>query len=380
MSASASAVASPTFGMPSANRNRASVVSLDSGRSPRRGSPHSFRPCARARRADRPSGRRDPPHRERGPRRPAGRRPCRRDPRCPSPGGSRSAAATACAAPGRRARPCSARPPRPSTRRTSEPQTGQWLRQLGHVRVRRSPLGMTRTTSGITSPARRMITASPTRTSLRCSSSTLCSVALLTVTPPTNTGSRRATGVSAPVRPTCHSMPRTVVISSSAGNLCAIAQRGARATKPSSLLLRRASRPCRRRHRCGTAARRAGRRSRGSSRAARRRRSTTRDLAARAQPQRAQRREQLAVPRRQAAALDDADAVEEHLERPRRGDARIELAQAPAAALRGLTKVFSPRSSASRFMRSKPCSDMNTSPRASSSRGRRGRAGAAARS
>ena len=58
------------------------------------------------------------------------------------------------------------------------------------------------TTSGITSPARRMTTVSPTRTSLRVSSSMLCNVALLTVTPPTNTGSSRATGVNAPVRPT----------------------------------------------------------------------------------------------------------------------------------------------------------------------------------
>jgi hypothetical protein len=35
----------------------------------------------------------------------------------------------------------------------------------------------------------------------------LCSVALVTVTPPTNTGLRRATGVSLPVRPTWMSMP-----------------------------------------------------------------------------------------------------------------------------------------------------------------------------
>jgi hypothetical protein len=60
----------------------------------------------------------------------------------------------------------------------------------------------TATTSGITSPARRTITVSPTRTSLRRASSSLCSVALVTVTPPTNTGASRATGVSLPVRPT----------------------------------------------------------------------------------------------------------------------------------------------------------------------------------
>ena len=68
---------------------------------------------------------------------------------------------------------------------------------------------------------------------LRATSSMLCSVALLTVTPPTNTGFSFAAGVSAPVRPTLKMTPSRSVISSSAGNLCAIAQRGARETKPS---------------------------------------------------------------------------------------------------------------------------------------------------
>jgi hypothetical protein len=86
---------------------------------------------------------------------------------------------------------------------------------------------------GITSPARRTITVSPTRTSLRRASSSLCSVALVTVTPPTNTGASLATGVSLPVRPTWTSMPSTVVSCSCAGNLCATAQRGSRVTKPS---------------------------------------------------------------------------------------------------------------------------------------------------
>src|SRR5207249_2513128 len=82
--------------------------------------------------------------------------------------------------------------------------------------------------SGITSPARRTTTVSPTRTSLRCTSSMLCSVTLLTVTPLTNTGASRATGVSAPVRPTWNSMSLTTVSASSGANLWAIAQRGAR--------------------------------------------------------------------------------------------------------------------------------------------------------
>ena len=86
---------------------------------------------------------------------------------------------------------------------------------------------------GITSPARRTITVSPMRTSLRAISSSLCSVALETTTPPTVTGSSLAAGVSAPVRPTWISMPFSSVVASSAGNLWAMAQRGERDTKPS---------------------------------------------------------------------------------------------------------------------------------------------------
>ena len=79
--------------------------------------------------------------------------------------------------------------------------------------------GSAETTSGMTSPARRTITVSPTRMSLRAISIKLCSVALVTVTPPTNTGSKRATGVTAPVRPICTSMASTLDNASSAGNL-----------------------------------------------------------------------------------------------------------------------------------------------------------------
>ena len=92
----------------------------------------------------------------------------------------------------------------------------------------------TETTSGITSPARRTMTVSPMRISLRLSSSSLCSVALVTLTPPTNTAFRRATGVIAPVRPTCTVMSSTMVCASSAGYLCAIANLGARDTNPNS--------------------------------------------------------------------------------------------------------------------------------------------------
>ena len=81
----------------------------------------------------------------------------------------------------------------------------------------------------MTSPALRTITVSPTRTSLRRTSSSLCSVARATVEPATTTGSISATGVSLPVRPTCTAMSRRSVVFSSGGNLNAMAQRGARA-------------------------------------------------------------------------------------------------------------------------------------------------------
>ncbi len=61
---------------------------------------------------------------------------------------------------------------------------------------------MRSTTCGMTSPARWTRTRSPSRTSLRATSSRLWSVARLTVTPPISTGRIIATGVTTPVRPT----------------------------------------------------------------------------------------------------------------------------------------------------------------------------------
>ena len=121
----------------------------------------------------------------------------------------------------------------PGTRTTGEAHTGHFSGIAKRSGGRRGPLLFTPTTSGMTSPARRTMTVSPIQTSLRLSSSSLCRVALVTVAPPTNTGLRRATGVRAPVRPTCTSIPRTSVVCSSAGYLWASAKRGARATKPS---------------------------------------------------------------------------------------------------------------------------------------------------
>ena len=86
----------------------------------------------------------------------------------------------------------------------------------------------------MTSPARSTTTVSPTCTFKRSISSMLCRVEWLTVTPPTGTGSRSATGVSVPVRPTCTRMFRTRVAACWAAYLYATAQRGALAVLPSS--------------------------------------------------------------------------------------------------------------------------------------------------
>ncbi len=122
----------------------------------------------------------------------------------------------------------------PSSRTTGDSQTGQRLR---HARSGLPRAAAPRTARAPLRESRRRPAARPRcrrpSTSLRRSSSSLCSVALVTVTPPTNTGFRRATGVSAPVRPTWTSISSTSVICSSAGYLCAIAKRGARETKPS---------------------------------------------------------------------------------------------------------------------------------------------------
>ena len=75
------------------------------------------------------------------------------------------------------------------------------------------------TTSGITSPALRTTTVSPGRTSFSRTWSSLCSVAMPTVDPPTNTGSSTANGVARPVRPIDTWMSRSSVVRSSGGNL-----------------------------------------------------------------------------------------------------------------------------------------------------------------
>ena len=120
----------------------------------------------------------------------------------------------------------------PSSRTTGLPQLGQvrGMRNSGASAGRSSSTGPT--TSGITSPALCTTIVSPTRTFLRRTSSSLCSVARAMVDPATTTGSNSATGVSTPVRPTWMRMSRRTVRFSSGGNLNAMAQRGARAVKP----------------------------------------------------------------------------------------------------------------------------------------------------
>ena len=121
----------------------------------------------------------------------------------------------------------------PSGFSTGVPQRGQCA-GIFHGGLRSAPSGMCGpTTCGITSPARCTITVSPMRMSLRLMSSSLCSVAIDTVTPPTTTGSSTANGLSAPVRPTLTPMSRSVVRAVVGANLKAIAQRGSRLTEPS---------------------------------------------------------------------------------------------------------------------------------------------------
>ena len=133
--------------------------------------------------------------------------------RCPMRDGRRSVATPPCAVPDRRDHPCTChRAIRQTLDCRSADGTAFRESHLLAWAVRRSVT--TLTTSGITSPARRMTTVSPIRTSLRSTSSMLCNVALLTVTPPTKTGSSLATGVSAPVLPTLNSTSRTIVVAS----------------------------------------------------------------------------------------------------------------------------------------------------------------------
>ncbi len=99
------------------------------------------------------------------------------------------------------------------------PQTGQRDGQANGFAPRGRFSNMTETTWGMTSPLRSMSTVSPTRTSLRLSSSSLWSVEREMVVPDSLTGSSTATGVRAPVRPTWTTMSSIRVVAWRAGNL-----------------------------------------------------------------------------------------------------------------------------------------------------------------
>ena len=123
----------------------------------------------------------------------------------------------------------------PFSRTAGEPQSGHLS---GILNGRSAPvlrLATTETTSGITSPARSSSTKSPIRMFFSYNWSSLCSVARDTIVPPTNTGSRHATGVRAPVRPTWTMISHRRVITRSAGNLKAIECFGAFALFPSCI-------------------------------------------------------------------------------------------------------------------------------------------------
>ncbi len=150
------------------------------------------------------------------------------------------------------------------------------------------------------------------------SRTSLCSVALLTVTPPTNTGSSLATGVSLPVRPTWTSMPFTCV--SLLLRRVLVRHRPARLARYEAELAaaERGRRPCRRRRRCRRAGGRASLRDRRVERDQRRRRPATRRCsAATGRPIASKRVQQpRCASAGHAPARDLAEAVGEEAQRP----------------------------------------------------------------
>ena len=107
----------------------------------------------------------------------------------------------------------------PSARTSGSPQDGQSAGKAHGTESsgRNSRTGPT--TSGMTSPALRTTTVSPGRTSLIRTWSSLWSVAMATVEPPTKTGAMTAKGVALPVLPIETWMSRSVVVRSSGGSL-----------------------------------------------------------------------------------------------------------------------------------------------------------------
>ena len=197
-------------------------------------------------------------------------------------------------------------------------------RGTGSRSGRSTACGAGDSTCGITSPARSTITSSPGRTSLRARSSSLCSVASLTVTPPTWTGSSSANGCRSPNLPTFQDTAFSFVTAVVGGNFHAIAQRGSRPTTPSRRWSSTSStftttpsiskssaprRSCQARHWATTS----------SSESSRRTSALTRKPWSRSHSSASQWEPIL-------EALGGAEAVAPHRERPLGGELRVELA------------------------------------------------------
>ena len=84
----------------------------------------------------------------------------------------------------------------------------------------------------MTPPRRTIATVAPTVSPSFSSRPRWCSVARVTVTPESATGSTSATGVMVPVRATLHSTPRNTLVPSSPWNFQATAHRGWCAVAP----------------------------------------------------------------------------------------------------------------------------------------------------
>jgi hypothetical protein len=164
--------------------------------------------------------------------RPVARRACHRGLRYPSPAARRSAAAPACAAPDSRGRHCSAPPPRPhcaqrAKRRPDSSSACEFARR-GWPLSRQDANDFRNHVAGPANDdayrryARPCAGSRPRCAGWRWSPSR----------PRRKPAASRATGVSAPVRPTWIEMSSSSVTASSAGNLWARAKRGARETKP----------------------------------------------------------------------------------------------------------------------------------------------------
>ena len=163
---------------------------------------------------------------------------------------------------------------------------------------------------------------------LRATSSMLCSVALLTVTPPTNTGLSFAAGVSAPVRPTLK------ITSSSKRHLFVgrelVRQRPARRARDEAELLLVGAAIYLVDHAIDLVRQlgRGARRCRGSTRGNLRRQRLSSPSGQVRRPNGLSQGASSLCLSGTAPPSTTPSRIEEEIQRPRRGDARVELAQA----------------------------------------------------